>query len=98
MTRNHTICVVYRSSKNEGCYLYINKRKGLTCLPDELVALFGTPVEVMTTILRPEKSLARVEVKSVIAALEEKGYYLQMPPPMDPEMQRIHELNSKISH
>lgn len=93
----HTICTVYRSANKDECYLYVNKQRGLECLPEDLRSLFGRPVAVMTMLLKPEKPLARADVKSVIAAVEDKGYYLQMPPPMDPEMQKIHLLNSKMS-
>lgn len=90
------VCAIYKSPKKEECYLYIDKRKGLNCIPQELAELFGKPVEVMTMILKHDKPLARVDVKNVIAGLQDKGYYLQLPPPMDPEMQKIHQQNSKI--
>lgn len=92
----HLVCTVYRSSKKDECYVYVDKKRGLDCLPEALKALFGTPQEVMTMILRPEKPLARVDVEKVIAALNDCGYYLQLPPPMDAEMQKIHLLNDKF--
>lgn len=75
----------------------MDKQRGLSCLPEELLSLFGKPQEVMTMLLRPEKPLSRVDVQKVIEALETKGYYLQLPPPLDEEMRKIHLLNSKMS-
>lgn len=90
------VCAVYRSSKKAECYLYIDKQRGLSCLPEALLELFGKPISVMTMILRPEKTLARVDVVKVIDGLATQGYFLQLPPPMDAEMQKIHLLNAKI--
>lgn len=90
------ICAVFRSSKKDGCYLYINKARGLDCVPADLMSIFGKPVETFTFLLTPEKKLARAKAEAVLADLNEKGFYLQLPPPQDMEMQKIHLLNDKI--
>ncbi len=71
---------IFRSTKRDEMYLYVDKKKGLKGLPEELLALFGRPEAVMTLVLTPEKKLARVEAKEVCQALISQGYYLQMPP------------------
>ena len=38
------------------------------------------PESVMTIALTPERKLARADVNEVLAAIEEQGFYLQMPP------------------
>lgn len=78
------ICEVFRSPRREGMYLYIDKQRGLEALPDALLATFGEPASVMTLLLTPERKLARVDGATVLAAIEDCGYYLQMPPPEFP--------------
>lgn len=92
----HLICTIYRSSSKDECYLYVDKRQGLACLPETLLQLLGKPVEVMTILLKPGLNLARVNVEQVMKALRDQGYFLQLPPPLDPQMQKIHQLNDKI--
>lgn len=78
--KQHLIVEVFRSSKNEGMYLYVEKSIGLKDIPDELMALFGKGISAMTMLLKPDSKLARANAESVIADIKEKGYYLQLPP------------------
>ncbi len=61
-------------------YLYVDKREVLTRVPDELLEMFGQPVHVMDMPLTAEKKLARADTAKVIAGINEKGFYLQLPP------------------
>lgn len=74
------ITEIFRTRKKEGLYLYIKKGVSFETLPDALRQHFGTPERAMTLVLNPERKLARVDVAEVISALEDQGYYLQMPP------------------
>jgi uncharacterized protein YcgL (UPF0745 family) len=80
MTIYKTICSVYKSSKKSEMYLYVNKKTGVKELPDALRQIFGTPVHVMDMLLTPERSLGRTEAAKVLADIQEKGFYLQLPP------------------
>lgn len=93
------ICEIYRSPKEEGMYLYVKKEEGLSRLPQDLLALFGKPQQAMVLLLTPEKKLAHADTQKVIQSLEEKGFYLQLPPrdQRDPDADRIRALNSKLS-
>ena len=93
------ICEIYRSPKEEGMYLYVKKEEGLSRLPQDLLALFGKPQQAMVLLLTPEKKLAHADTQKVIQSLEEKGFYLQLPPrdQRDPDAERIRALNSKLS-
>lgn len=93
------ICEIYRSPKEEGMYLYVKKEEGLSRLPQDLLALFGKPQQAMVLLLTPEKKLAHADTQKVIQGLEEKGFYLQLPPrdQRDPDAERIRALNSKLS-
>ncbi|GEK73912.1 MULTISPECIES: YcgL domain-containing protein [Halomonas] len=74
------LCEVFKSPRKDEMYLYVDKRRGLEDVPEALLERFGTPVSALTLILTPEKPLARTRGAEVMAAIEEKGFYLQMPP------------------
>lgn len=74
------ICDIYRSSRRDEMYLYVEKRVGLTRVPDVLMEQFGKPSLVTTLLLEPGKRLARADVARVLDAIGEQGFYLQMPP------------------
>lgn len=77
-------------------YLYVDKQEDLERVPDALLKRFGKPEQAMTLVLTPERQLARVDIKKVLAGLEEQGFFLQMPPQPDRNMQKLHEKNSKM--
>ncbi|WP_426416945.1 YcgL domain-containing protein [Aestuariirhabdus sp. LZHN29] len=77
------ITSIYKSTKKDEMYLYVEKAKGLTAVPEKLLELFGTPVHVMDMLLREERPLARADVKRVMEEVQSKGFHLQMPPQKD---------------
>ncbi|MGR4068897.1 YcgL domain-containing protein [Halomonas sp. LR3S48] len=83
MQGDKLLCEIYKSSRREEMYLYVDKRQGLTEVPEALLDRFGKPVLTMTLILTPEKKLARAQVSEVMAAIRDKGFYFQMPPAKD---------------
>lgn len=91
------ICAIYRSTKKQETYLYIDKKQGLDCLPEALLEVFGQPQEAFTMLLREDKKLASVDASKVLASLEEKGYYLQLPPAKNDYMQKINLHNHKMN-
>ncbi|MFA7553644.1 MAG: YcgL domain-containing protein [Spongiibacteraceae bacterium] len=90
------ICSVFRSPKQEGMYLYVDKKEALSRVPEALLKQFGKPQQAMTLLLHPERTLALVDVANVLAELEQKGYYLQMPPQPEAYMRKLHQQNHKI--
>ncbi|SFT83677.1 YcgL domain-containing protein [Halomonas saccharevitans] len=80
MRGDKLLCEIFKSARKEGMYLYVDKRQGLDEVPEALLEHFGKPISAMTLILTPEKSLGRAQAGDVMAAIREKGYYLQMPP------------------
>jgi len=74
---------IFKSSKREYLYLYVPHSIGLAEVPDGLLAQFGESEKVMDLMLTPSRSLASAKAEDVLAALDDKGYYLQMPP-LDP--------------
>ncbi|MCT7359822.1 MAG: hypothetical protein COB09_03295 [Thalassobium sp.] len=74
------LCDVYKTKKKDEAYLYVSRKDALTRVPDALIEQFGKPELAMTMILTPEKKLARADIDKVLQALDEQGFYLQMPP------------------
>lgn len=77
-------CVIFRCGKKQEMYLYVPYKDDeaalLTELPEGLTTLTGRLERVMELDLTPERKLARARVEEVMAALREKGFYLQVPP------------------
>jgi len=72
---------IFKGHKKEEMYLYVEQKKGLKSVPDDLLATFGQTESVMVLLLTKDKKLARVTASDVLAAIEDQGYFLQMPPP-----------------
>ena len=77
-------CVIFRCSKKVEMYLYVpfkeDEEQLLADLPEGLDKLTGRLENVMELELTLERKLARVKVEDVLASIEEKGFYIQMPP------------------
>lgn len=74
------LCEVFKSSRKEEMYLYVERAKGLVDVPEALLSQFGEPRSVMTLMLSEERRLARADVVEVLAHIRDHGFYLQMPP------------------
>jgi uncharacterized protein YcgL (UPF0745 family) len=61
-------------------YLYVHSDTKLEDLPEELLKLVKALTHVMDLELSEQRKLARVNVTEVMKALEENGYFIQMPP------------------
>lgn len=73
-------CEIYRSSKKTGAYLYIAVEDDFSRVPDSLLKLLGRLEHVMHLELTPGRNLARADPDEVRRNLEEKGFFLQLPP------------------
>ncbi|ASK34491.1 YcgL domain-containing protein [Alloalcanivorax mobilis] len=79
-------CSIYRSARRADMYLYVERGKGLTALPEALRGQFGKPVHVADMILSEDRPLARADATKVMAQVRDQGFYLQMPPPPEPDL------------
>lgn len=61
-------------------YLYLREDLTVEDLPMPLRKKTGALVRVMALSLNSKRKLARVEVNDVIAALQDQGFFLQLPP------------------
>jgi len=73
-------CVVYKSLRQFDYYLFVKKEEGFSRLPDGLKQILGTLEKVIELELDEQRTLAQADVREVMQLIEEKGYFLQMPP------------------
>ena len=71
---------VFRSARREGLYLYLRDDCCFEDLPKAVREAFGRPEKALELQLHPERRLARVDVNEVLAALDEHGFFVQLPP------------------
>lgn len=74
------LVTIYKGSKREEMYLYVPFGDELKELPEALLGQFGELEVVMSLKLDRDRRLARVAAVDVLAAIEEQGFFLQMPP------------------
>jgi len=77
----YMICAVYKSSRKEECYLFIEKRNDFSKVPEALMKMFGSPNLVMMLPINKRDHLGFADIKRVKSELVDKGFYLQLPPP-----------------
>lgn len=77
------ICSIYKSPRKREMYLYVLKSDALKRVPEELLAVFGTPQLAFDLVLHPERPLEREDIHLVLENLDKQGYHLQMPPAND---------------
>ena len=80
------LCWIYRSAKQNEMYLYMPKKDDFEDIPEVLMSRFGNPSFVMELELHAERKLARADVNEVIKSLADNGFYLQMPPEINVEL------------
>ncbi len=78
------VCTVYRCSREPEMYVYVDSSEGLARVPEDLQRRAGTLSEVMTLTLEPQRKLARANAADVLAAIAAQGFYLQLPPHLQP--------------
>ncbi|NMP26713.1 hypothetical protein GW590_07550 [Rahnella sp. SAP-1] len=77
------LCAIYRSTKRDQTYLYVEKKDDFTQVPEELMKSFGQPIFSMIVNLGTREKLATADIEKVKQELTEQGYYLQVPPPVE---------------
>ncbi len=70
---------IYRGTKKPDSYLYIVRENDFSAVPEILLKTLGKLERAMELDLHSEKKLARADVNNVMQALEQDGFYLQMP-------------------
>ena len=75
------LTAVYKSLKKNETYLFIKKREDFSDVPDVLLDTFGPPQLVSILNIKNDTKMAISDAPKVIEALENSGFYLQLPPP-----------------
>lgn len=76
-------CVVYKSFKQFDYFLFVKKEDEFVRVPGSLRQMLGVLEKVMDLELDESRNLAQADVLVVMQQIEERGYYLQMPPQSD---------------
>lgn len=71
---------IYRSSREEGLYLYVLQADGFKRVPEPLLKQFGKAELAMSLDLATKSKLARADITKVIQQIRDAGFYLQLPP------------------
>jgi uncharacterized protein len=79
-------CTIYKGAREEGLYLYLEHGAEFKNVPEALLKRMGSTSEVMTILIDSEKKLARVQASQVLKEIEEKGFFLQLPPQFNPQL------------
>ena len=69
---------IYRSAKQEGAHLYLNKATRFEELPAPLQELFADQNQVLELTLTEETRLATEDIRQVLENLLGQGFHLQM--------------------
>jgi hypothetical protein len=76
-------CVVYKSLSQFDYFLFVKKEDKFARVPDGLRQMLGVLAKVMDLELDENRNLAQADVVAVMQQIEERGYFLQMPPQSD---------------
>ena len=86
---------IYRSEKKADCYLFLKKPFEDFILPEPVKKVMGELHLVMELDITSETKLALSDSHKVIEAIEQQGFYIQMPPnkahPVDELFERLFE-------
>ncbi len=72
--------IVYKSTRIDQMYLFVDRDEGLERVPGALLTRFGKPIEAMRLELTPQRRLSRSDAPAVLDAIANQGFYLQLPP------------------
>ena len=90
------ICAIYKSKKRPDTYLYVPKKEDFSAVPEGLLARLGHPELVMLMALPTDKTFVNLDQEKLIEALNEPGYYLQLPP-VSPSLLAEHRIALGLS-
>ncbi|MBO1255147.1 YcgL domain-containing protein [Alteromonas sp. 5E99-2] len=86
-------CVVYKTRRKTGVYLFVEKKGHFERIPEGLMQELGKPELVMMLPLNNEKNFNRVSHHDLVKGIEEQGYFLQLP---EKEENLLHEHRSAL--
>ncbi len=78
---------IYASRRRSEMFWYLPEGAAPEALEDKLQQLLGPMRLALQLELHPDRKLLRADVQTVMQEIQEKGYYLQLPPPTEPPAQ-----------
>lgn len=92
--RSTILCEVYKSSRAVDTYLYVDHKDGFDRVPLDLMDRFPDPIKVLQFKLDATRTLARADPVEVMSSIDQRGYYLQLPPTRDAMPRSLDEKNN----
>ncbi|GAA0858181.1 YcgL domain-containing protein [Aliiglaciecola litoralis] len=86
---------VYKSPKKQDTYLYLPRKNDFTELPDALLKMFGAPKFLTILATQKHQQIGMVDKQRLMDELTEKGFYLQLPPPVENLLKQHLQDNAK---
>ena len=71
-------CYIYRSTKKENCYLYMEQENDFSHIPEKIMRIFGTPVFVMKVLLDGKRRFVVGTAQEIEEKIKADGFFLQM--------------------
>ena len=71
-------CYIYRSSKKENCYLYMERENDFSHIPEKIMSIFGAPVFVMKVLLDGKRRFVVGTANEIEEKIKVDGFFLQM--------------------
>ena len=81
-------CHVYRSSTRDGLYVWMREPDALDTLPEPVRRQLGLAELAMSFDLSPDRRLGQEDAATVLANLESRGFHVQMPRDIEPDVER----------
>jgi len=91
------LTAVYKSKKKADAFLFVEKRDDFSKVPEPLMTMLGQPHYVMIINLAKREHLGGSDLEVVKAELNDKGYYLQLPPPEQNLLSELRKQNGADS-
>ncbi|OCG57150.1 hypothetical protein A9G38_00940 [Gilliamella sp. Imp1-1] len=71
-------CYIYRSTKKENCYLYMEHKNDFSTIPEKVMSIFGSPVFVMKVLLDGKRKFVVGTATEIEEKIKTDGFFLQM--------------------
>ncbi|OCG69597.1 hypothetical protein A9G43_00690 [Gilliamella sp. Occ3-1] len=71
-------CYIYRSTKKENCYLYMEHENDFSTIPEKGMSIFGSPVFVMKVLLDGKRKFVVGTATEIEEKIKTDGFFLQM--------------------
>ena len=73
-------CHIFKSKKKSGYYIFVEDPDKLATLPHDIAQILGPLEFVMNISLDEETRFALSDAETIISAINQHGFYVQLPP------------------